>query len=75
LLLLLSVAIAIAVASAITFANYLRRFRHRRHSRESGNPGRTLRRAAPHPLNLQPFGLKVTNWIPAFAGMTGAASE
>jgi hypothetical protein len=49
----------------------LRRFRRRRHSRASENPARTLRRAAPHLSNWQPFGLKVTNWIPAFAGMTG----
>jgi hypothetical protein len=44
-----------------------------RHSRESGNPGRTFRRIAPHPLNLnwRPFGLEARPWILAFAGMTG----
>jgi SET domain-containing protein len=26
-------------------------------------------------LNLQPFGLEVTNWIPAFAGMTMAMEQ
>jgi hypothetical protein len=42
-----------------------------RHSRERGNPARTLRREAAHFLNSQSFGLEVTNWIPAFARMTG----
>jgi hypothetical protein len=45
-----------------------------RHSRESGNPACTVRRAAPHRylnLNMRPFGPEVTHWIPAFAGMTG----